>query len=264
MTLHTAIIATIGPASNNADTLCAMSAAGMDIARLNFAWIPDEAEALRQITEARAGAAACGRTAPLLADLPARRVAQAGGHTYDADAPLLTAHEEQQVTVCIAQKVELFALSFVGRAGDVEALRALVHKHGGNQKIIAKIERKAAVDAIDAIIAVADGIMVARGDLAREVPLEDIPFVQADLVRRAKAAGKPVVVATQMLLSMTEHEEPTRAEVADVAQAVVEGADAVMLSEETATGRYPAQAVAMMARIAQEARLRAPHPITPL
>ena len=253
MSSRAQIIATIGPASNNADTLCAMSAAGMDIARLNFAWIPDEAEALRQIRAARAGAAACGRTAPILADLPARRVAQAGGHTYDPAAPLLTPAEEAQLAVCVAEGIEFFALSFVGDAGDVEELRARIRARGGSQKIIAKIERAAAVDNIDRILAAADAVMVARGDLGSEVPLEQIPFVQKMIVEKARAAHKPVIIATQMLLSMTEHPEPTRAEVTDVEEAAMEGSDAVMLSEETASGRYPAEAVAVMERILAEA-----------
>ena len=247
------IIATIGPVSGNAETLCSMSEAGMDIARLNFAWIPDEAEALRQIRAARSGASACGRSAPILADLPARRVAQAAGHTYDPSARLLTAPEEAQLAVCIAEGVEMFALSFVGSAADVDELRAAVRARGGSQKIIAKIERRVAVDNIDGIMAAADAVMVARGDLGNEIPLEEIPFIQKMIIKKANAAGKPVIVATQMLLSMTKQKEPTRAEVTDVEEAIMDGADAVMLSEETASGSYPVEAVAMMERIIAEA-----------
>ena len=253
MSSRAQIIATIGPASNSADTLCDMSAAGMDIARLNFAWISDEAEALWQIHAARAGAAACDRSAPLLADLPARRVPQAAGHTYDPTAPLLTPEEEAQLAVCIKEGVELFALSFVAGAKDVEALRALVRTHGGTQKIIAKIERNIAVENIDEIIAAADAVMVARGDLGAEVPLEEIPFIQKNIITKCNAAGRPVIVATQMLLSMTKEKEPTRAEVTDVEEAIMDGADAVMLSEETASGKYPVEAVAMMERVITEA-----------
>lgn len=264
MSSRAQIIATIGPSSNNTDTLCAMSAAGMDIARLNFAWISDEAEALKQIRAARAGAAACGRTAPILADLPTRRVAEAGGHTYDPAAMLLTAQGEAQLAVCVAEGIDFFALSFVGGAEDVEALRSLIRAHGGSQKIIAKIERKAAVENIDGIIAAADAIMLARGDLGHEVPLEEIPFVQKNIIAKAQAAGKPVITATQMLLSMTEHKEPTRAEVTDVEEAIMEGSDAVMLSEETASGRFPAEAVAMMERIITEAERHTNRTLHPL
>ncbi len=246
------IIATIGTSSNGADILCAMSKAGMDIARLNFAWIPDEAEALRQIRAARAGAGACGRLAPILADLPARRITNATGHTYDQSAQLLTASEEAQLAVCIAEGVEMFALSFVGSAADVDELRSAVRARGGAQKIIAKIERKVAVEKIDEIIAAADAVMVARGDLGAEVPLEEIPFIQKMIIKKANATGKPVIVATQMLFSMTTNKEPTRAEVTDVEEAITDGADAVMLSEETASGHYPVEAVAMMERIVTE------------
>lgn len=258
-----AIIATVGPASQSADVLCAMAKAGMTIARLNGAWIPDRAEALRQIAAVRAGAAACGRAMPVLVDLPGRRVAGAHGHTYDPAAPLLSDAGETILAAAIEERVEMLALSFVGSAADVNELRARVRALGGTQPIIAKIERKIAIDHMADILASADGIMVARGDLGQEMPLEDIPFVQEDLVRAAKAAHKPVIVATQMLLSMTRHEAPTRAEVADVARAVEEGADAVMLSEETATGAYPALAVAEMARIITEAQPHAAAALTP-
>ena len=253
MSSRAQIVATIGPSSKTTEILCAMSAAGMDIARLNFAWIPDEAEALNQIHAARSGAAACGRSAPILADLPARRIAERVGHTYDPSAPLLTPQEEAQVAVCIKENVEFFALSFVGGPEDVAALREVIKKYGGTQKIIAKIERKVAVDNLDAIIRAADGVMVARGDLGAEVPLEDIPFVQKTIVAKANAAGKPVIVATQMMLSMTEHNTPTRAEVTDVEAAIMDGADAVMLSEESASGHFPVEAVAMMERVVVEA-----------
>jgi pyruvate kinase len=254
MSSRAQIVATIGPSSKTKEMLCAMSNAGMDVARLNFAWIPDEADAKNQIRAARDGAAACGHDAPIiLADLPARRIAEKVGHTYDPAAPLLTPEEEAQVAVCIEEKVEYFALSFVGGPEDVDALREVIKKYGGNQKIIAKIERKMAVDNLDAIIAAADGVMVARGDLGSEVPLEDIPFVQKTIVTAANAAGKSVIVATQMMLSMTEHTEPTRAEVTDVEAAIMDGADAVMLSEESASGHFPVEAVAMMERIVVEA-----------
>lgn len=247
------IIATIGPVSGNAEMLCSMSEAGMNIARLNFAWIPDEAEALRQIRAARSGAAACGRSAPILADLPARRVTSAAGHTYDPSAPLFNPQEEAQIAACIAEGVEMFALSFVGSATDIDALRTAIRARGGSQKIIAKIERKVAVEKIDEIIAAADAVMVARGDLGNEVPLEEIPFIQKMIIKKANAAGKPVIIATQMLFSMTKQKEPTRAEVTDVEEAIMDGADAVMLSEETASGSYPVEAVAMMERIVTEA-----------
>ena len=119
--------------------------------------------------------------------------------------------------------------------------------------VIAKIERKEALEKIDEILSASDGIMVARGDLGVETPLERIPNVQKMLIRKANALGKPVITATQMLRSMVDHTRPTRAEVTDVVNAIYDGTDAVMLSEETATGQFPVESVQMMAKIAQAA-----------
>jgi pyruvate kinase len=126
---------------------------------------------------------------------------------------------------------------------------------GGNQKIIAKIERAVALESLGAIIAETDAVMVARGDLGNEVPLEQIPFVQERIIRESKLAGKPVITATQMLLSMVNSPVPTRAEVTDVTNAILEGSDAIMLSEESAIGKYPVEVIAMMERIAAEAEI---------
>jgi pyruvate kinase len=143
----------------------------------------------------------------------------------------------------------------VRRAADVEELRSLVTESGGRASIpsiIAKIERPEALGDIDAILDAADGIMVARGDLGVEMPPQKVPLIQIQLTDRARAKAKPVIVATQMLESMVEKPRPTRAEVSDVALAVRSGADAVMLSAESATGKYPVEAVEMMDTIARE------------
>jgi len=140
------------------------------------------------------------------------------------------------------------ALSFVQRAEDVTEARELAR---GRSAILAKIEKPAALNEFDAILAVSDGIMVARGDLGVELPVYTVPPIQKRLVRKCRAAGKPVIVATQMLESMIESPMPTRAEVSDVAAAIYEGADAVMLSAESAAGRYPIEAVATMDNVAQ-------------
>lgn len=254
MTSRAQIVATIGPASAAPEVLKSMIKNQMDIARLNFAF-SDVQEGAERIETIRAAARACGRPILIIADLPGPRVQLEGGHTYDAATPFaLTPKDEAVLQLCAERKVEYIALSFVGSAADVEHCRAVIRKHNGTpwpgrQKIIAKIERKAAVEAIDGIIAAADAVMVARGDLGHEVSIEEIPFVQRTIIAKANAAGKPVITATQMLLSMTEHREPTRAEVADVEEAIEEGSDAVMLSEETASGKFPAEAVAMMERI---------------
>lgn len=145
--------------------------------------------------------------------------------------------------------IDWLALSFVQRAGDVIEARNLVQ---GRAAIMAKIEKPAAVKAYDEILAAADGIMVARGDLGVELPVQNVPPIQKRLVRRARAAAKPVIVATQMLESMIESPMPTRAEVSDVATAIYEGADAVMLSAESAAGAYPIEAVQTMNNVAIE------------
>jgi pyruvate kinase len=173
--------------------------------------------------------------------------------TTSIKGPSLTDKDRRDLVFGIAQDVDYFALSFVRRAADVAAVRTILEGHDCRVPVIAKIEKQEALDHVDDILSVADGIMVARGDLGVEIPLERVPLVQKMLIRRALAAGKPVITATQMLGSMVDNPRPTRAEVADVANAVLDGTDAIMLSEETAKGSYPVEAVAMMARIAADA-----------
>jgi pyruvate kinase len=153
----------------------------------------------------------------------------------------------------LAHGVDFVALSFVRQAADVLQCRAAMEATGRVVPIIAKIEKPEALDRIDAIIEAADGIMVARGDLGVEILPERVPGLQKEILRKANAAGKPAIIATQMLESMIEHPRPTRAEASDVANAVWDGADAVMLSGESASGRYPLLAVQMMDRIVREA-----------
>jgi len=144
----------------------------------------------------------------------------------------------------------MVALSFVRRASDVVELRELMEKEGQVVPIIVKLETEEAMENLDAILAEADGAMVARGDLAVEVPAEMVPIYQKDIIAKCNALGKPVIVATQMLESMIRNPVPTRAEVSDIAHAISDGADAVMLSEESTLGKYPLEAVQMMTRIA--------------
>lgn len=146
--------------------------------------------------------------------------------------------------------VDMFGLSFVSAPEDVERARAFAEGRGHRPFLIAKIERAQALERIDALIAAADGVMVARGDLGVEIPVEDVPLVQKRLILKASLAAKPVITATQVLESMTAHTRPTRAEVTDAANAIFDGTDALMLSEETAVGRYPVESVGMLARIA--------------
>lgn len=249
MTSRAQIIATIGPASEKEGLLRSMIEHQMDLARFNFEWFDPELTR-RRIRSVRSTAEECGRPISVIADLPGPRVQLTQGHTYDDTLPFsISQRDEEMVRFCAEERIEYVALSFIGDRSEVMQYRELIRKYGGAQKIIAKIERKKAVDAIDGIIAVSDAIMVARGDLGKEILLEEIPFVQKMIVMRANAAGKPVIVATQLMLSMTERDEPTRAEVTDVEEAITQGADAVMLSEETASGDFPVAAVTMMERI---------------
>jgi pyruvate kinase len=153
----------------------------------------------------------------------------------------------------VAEGADYLAASYVGEASHVEAVRAVVLEAGGRIPIIAKIERKTAIEKLEEITDAADGLMVARGDLGVEVPLYTVPVLQKKIVAAGRLSGKPVIVATQMLESMVEQPRPTRAEATDVANAVFDGADALMLSGETAAGKYPVLVVETMARIIQEA-----------
>jgi pyruvate kinase len=161
--------------------------------------------------------------------------------------------DKRDLAFGLAHGVDYVALSFVRSAADVGLCRGEMEKNGRIVPIVAKIEKPEALDNIDAIIEAADGIMVARGDLGVEIQPERVPNLQKQILRKANAAGKPVIVATQMLESMIEHPRPTRAEASDVANAIWDGADAVMLSGESASGRYPLLAVQMMDRIVTEA-----------
>ena len=166
-------------------------------------------------------------------------------------AAALTDKDRADVAFGLPLGVDYVALSFVRRASDIDDLRAVMKAHGRVVQIIAKIEKPQALDVLDEILATADGIMVARGDLGVEVPLETVPIHQKRMVAAANRRSKLVIVATQMLESMTENALPTRAEVTDVANAVLDGADATMLSGETAVGRHPAESVARMSSISE-------------
>ncbi|MDQ6925282.1 MAG: pyruvate kinase [Candidatus Eremiobacteraeota bacterium] len=164
-------------------------------------------------------------------------------------APSITDKDRADVVFAVEQNVEYLALSFVRRAADVEGLRALVPK---GILICAKIEKDQALDNIDEILRASDAVMVARGDLGVELPFERVPLAQKQIIAAAQRLGRPVITATQMLESMVEHPRPTRAEASDVANAILDGTDAVMLSAETAAGAYPRLAVQAMQRIIEE------------
>lgn len=162
----------------------------------------------------------------------------------------LTDKDRADILFGVKNNVDYMAISFVRRASDIEDLRKILAKHKANIKIIAKIETEEALENLDEIVSVVDGVMVARGDLAIEVPAEEVPLAQKEIIEKCNRAGKPVITATQMLESMIHSPVPTRAEVNDVANAIFDGTDAVMLSEETTLGEFPVQAVEVMSRVA--------------
>lgn len=163
----------------------------------------------------------------------------------------ITPKDRKDVVFGLEQGADFFALSFVRKPEDVLELKSIIAEAGKNTPVISKIETLESIENLDAIIAVSDGIMVARGDLAIEVPTEMVPLYQKQIIAKANAIGKPVITATQMLESMIASPVPTRAEVSDIANAIIDGTDAIMLSEESALGAYPVEAVSMMTRVAE-------------
>jgi pyruvate kinase len=168
-------------------------------------------------------------------------------------ASCLTAKDREDLKFGIQAGVDFVAVSFVRSAADIAEVRKYLHEQGADLPIVAKLERQEVMENLPGILTMVDAVMVARGDLGVDVPLEDVPHIQKEIIRQAREAKVPVIVATQMLESMVTHLRPTRAEVSDVTTAIFDGADAIMLSAETASGRYPAEAVEMMARIAERA-----------
>src|SRR6202171_133931 len=167
--------------------------------------------------------------------------------------PALTPKDKQDLKFALKHNADYIAVSFVRRAEDVLQAKALIRKAGKDPPVIAKLEKPEAIENLDAILRTADGVMVARGDLGVEMKPERVPVVQKMVIARAREFRRPVITATQMLESMTENPRPTRAEASDVANAIFDGSDAVMLSAETASGKYPVEAVSIMARIIEEA-----------
>jgi pyruvate kinase len=179
--------------------------------------------------------------------------------TGTIQAPSLTEKDHNDLLFGLEHDVDYIALSFVKTPDDIRMIKEIISKKGNKVPVIAKIEKHEALTRLDEIIEISDGIMVARGDLGVEIPPEDVPLIQKDIIQKANYAGKPVITATQMLRSMVNSPRPTRAEAADVANAVLDGTDAVMLSEETASGSYPVEAVRFMDRIATKAEAGFPY-----
>lgn len=192
-----------------------------------------------------------------------------GGRLYDNkginvpgvkwETESVTTEDWQHLKSGVEQGIDFVGLSFVRRPEDVQEVREFLEKHNSSTQIIAKIERPEALENFDAILEAADGVMVARGDLGVQIPIQRVPVVQKELIRKCNHVGKPVIVATQMLESMVDSPIPTRAEATDIANAIFDGTDAIMLSEETAIGHYPVEAVKIMHLIALEAEAALPY-----
>lgn len=251
MESKTKIIATIGPSSKDIETIMDLAKHHLDIARLNFSW--DDLDGHKKIIEnIRKVSKDTGIKIEIMQDLSGPRIQEINSHHFGGKdgGEVITEKDKSDLSFGIEQNVDYIAMSFVGSAKDIIELRNLIVSHNGTQKIIAKIERRVAYDNLDEILDATDGVMVARGDLGNEFPLEEIPFVQHRIIERANLKNKMVIVATQMMLSMVNSLTPTRAEVSDVAYAIIDGADGVMLSEESAMGKHPVEAVSMMEKIA--------------
>lgn len=175
------------------------------------------------------------------------------------DTPTITEDDWRHLVFGLKHNVDFVALSFIREAEDVLKVRRFLQQKKAAPALIAKIERREALDNLDEILEVADGAMVARGDLGIEIPIQRVPIAQKRIIRKCNHLGKPVIVATQMLDSMVDAPSPTRAEVTDIANAIFDGADALMLSEETAVGNYPKEAVSMMAAVTLEAESALPY-----
>jgi pyruvate kinase len=253
------IIATIGPSSKDISTIARMADAGMSIARLNFSW-GTHAEHGDFVKSVRLIAAERGIVIPIIQDLSGPRIQGSEGHTFDPHSSVITPKDVADLSFTLEHRPEYVALSFVRNAEDVLELRTLLSERSIDAKIIAKIERKEALEALDEIIDAADGIMVARGDLGEAIPYETVPFVKKDILKRCSEKKTPAVVATEMLTSMTEDVDPSRADISDIAQAILDGASATMLSNETAMGDFPVEAIAVMRTVVDEALLRASAP----
>jgi pyruvate kinase len=173
--------------------------------------------------------------------------------------PFITDRLRNDILFAIKQRPDFIALSFVSSAEDITGVRKILHENDANIPLIAKIERSEAVANFNDILTVSDGIMIARGDLGVEIPLERVPLFQKEFIKKCNRAGKPVITATEMLESMINTIRPTRAETTDVANAIFDGTDAIMLSAETSIGKYPVQAVKMMSAIARAAENKLPY-----
>jgi pyruvate kinase len=246
---HVKIVCTLGPASQSAKVLGNLLKAGMDIARLNLNYGTIDEHA-RTISVVRRLSSEIGLQTGILLDCP-------GLKKYPS-AYIRTAFREH-LEFAKSQNIDFVALSFISSAEQVAEVRRLLTAIDYSVPLIVKIEQASALAESDLILDIADGIMVARGDLAIQISIEKVPLAQKRLIKAANQRGKPVITATQMLESMVTSSTPTRAEATDIANAVLDGTDALMLSEESAVGKYPVVAVETMVKIAMEAETAYPH-----
>ncbi|WP_329110836.1 pyruvate kinase [Micromonospora sp. NBC_01699] len=246
------IVCTLGPASATPDRLRELVGAGMDVARIDLGHgTPAQHASTHRLL--REVAARAGRTVGVLADLRGPRIRFGHPATGAAFTEQLTA----DLRFVLGLGVDLVALSAVGSPEDVKIVRDVMDGYGVRRPVLAKLDTPAAARHLDDIVAAFDGLVVARDDLGIELPLDEIPLIQKRAIRRCRELAKPVLVAAQLLDSMVEQPRPTRAEASDVANAVLDGADALLLGPETSVGAFPVQAVRMMAQIVGSAEATA-------
>lgn len=245
---HVKIVCTLGPASSSPEVVERMLKGGMDIARFNLAHGTLE-EHSRLISEVRSLRQKLKLPIGILLDLPGLKRGRGD----------IKAVFGQHLDFALSENADFVALSFISSVRQVREVKQLLRKMKADIPVIVKIEEARALEESEAILEAGEGIMVARGDLALDISIEKVPTAQKQLINEANRRGKPVITATQMLESMVRSASPTRAEATDVANAVLDGSDALMLSEETATGSYPVEATETMIKIALEAEAMLPY-----
>ena len=245
---HVKIVCTLGPASNSSEIIGRMLQSGMDVVRLNLSYGTSE-EHHETIARIRSVSQEMKLPTAILLDLPGRK-----RRTGDVKAVF-----GDQLQFAQSNQVDFIALSFITSPQQVEEVRSLLKEMSISIPVIVKIEKGEALAVSGSIVDISDGVMVARGDLGLQISIEKVPLAQKKIIREANQRGKPVITATEMLESMVKSPTPTRAEATDVANAVLDGTDAVMLSEETSVGKYPVEAVEVMSKIIMEAETVFPH-----
>ena len=245
---HVKIVCTLGPASNSPEIIAKMLQSGMDVARLNLSYGTLE-EHRQTVATVRSVSQKMELPTAILLDCPGRK-----RRTGDTKAVF-----GDHLQFARDNLIDFIALSFITSTEQVEEVKSLLKEMNVGIPIITKIEKGEALAVSGSIIDVSDGVMVARGDLGLQISIEKVPLAQKKIIREANQRGKPVITATEMLESMVKSATPTRAEATDVANAVLDGTDAVMLSEETSIGKYPVEAVEMMVKIILEAETVFPH-----